>query len=193
MSQCSFPLVDKLLLTGSAKDYNFLKDSNHALDAVDDVADFKAVQGAFKTMGISNEDCFDMYRILAVILHLGNITCVSQEHDQAELSEQSNEIAERICHLIGVPVTQFVTALVRPQIKAGRDWVVQSRNAEQVIYSIEALSRSLYERMFGKLVETINLALDCPKTSVNFIGVLDIAGFEIFEVALFWQFVAQSH
>jgi myosin heavy chain 9/10/11/14 len=55
---------------------------------------------------------------------------------------------------------------------------------EQVYYSIEALSRSLYERMFGSIWDRINETLYTSSQKVSFVGVLDIAGFEIFEVSL---------
>jgi myosin protein heavy chain len=80
-------------------------------------------------------------------------------------------------------VAEFSRALCKPKIKAGRDWVTQARNVEQVYYSIEALSRSLYERMFGDLIDRINETLYTSSTKQSFIGVLDIAGFEIFEVS----------
>lgn len=61
--------------------------------------------------------------------------------------------------------------------------MVQARTDQQVLYSIEALSTALYERMFDSIIGRINQAIDTPgKKFTTFIGVLDIAGFEIFEV-----------
>lgn len=50
-------------------------------------------------------------------------------------------------------------------------------------YSIGALSKSIYERMFLWLVERINQTLLTKDRRAFFIGVLDIAGFEIFKVS----------
>ena len=72
-------------------------------------------------------------------------------------------------------------------MKAGREWVTVALNASQVQYSAEALTRALYERMFAALVEMINRAIDTPSFKTTFIGVLDIAGFEIFEKNSFEQ------
>lgn len=133
-------------------------------------------------MGFTREEQHDLFRIVAAILHLGNVTVTGNASDQAQMNDTS--VAERVCHVLGIPVAEFVRGLLRPKIKAGRDWVAQARNVSQVNFSIEALARALYERMFGQLVERINIAMDRPAGKSTFIGVLDIAGFEIFEVIL---------
>ena len=56
----------------------------------------------------------------------------------------------------------------------------------QVRFSIGALSKSLYQRMFKWLVSRINKTLDTKARRNFFIGVLDIAGFEIFQVLFMW-------
>lgn len=52
----------------------------------------------------------------------------------------------------------------------------------QVNYAVAALSKATYDRMFKWLVGRINLSLYTALPRQYFIGVLDIAGFEIFEV-----------
>lgn len=136
-------------------------------------------------MGFSEDEQFSIFKLVASILHLGNLKVVSDRSDQAKLSNP--EQAERLCHLFGIPVSEFTKALLCPKVKAGREWVTNARSSQQVIYSIEALAKSLYERMFGNLVEKINNAMDRNSTKMHFIGVLDIAGFEIFEVNSFEQ------
>jgi len=133
-----------------------------------------------RVMGINDEQQMNFFGVVATVLHLGNIKPVNDRQDQAQLPDTS--AAEKVCHLLGINVDEFIRGLLKPKIKAGRDWVTQAKNQEQVIYSIEALARVLYERMFQQLVDTINLTLDKDFSKTTFIGVLDIAGFEIFEV-----------
>lgn len=52
------------------------------------------------------------------------------------------------------------------------------------MYSIGALAKAIYDRMFKWMVTRINKTLDTKMQRQYFIGVLDIAGFEIFEVGL---------
>ncbi|KAJ3051404.1 hypothetical protein HK097_007621 [Rhizophlyctis rosea] len=178
---------DRFLVDGSVNDYRFIKNSNKNIDGVDDAADFKALQDALQIMQFTEEDQQDLLRSVAAILHLGNITVQNDREDQAQLSGPSQSVCEKVCHVLGIPAAEFVKALLKPKIKAGRDWVTQARNVEQVLYSVEALSRSLYERMFGKLVDKINGTMHTSGSKSGFIGVLDIAGFEIFEKNSFEQ------
>lgn len=138
-------------------------------------------------MHIMEQEQFDFFRVIAAILHLGNLAFTAARDDQAQLADDAQSTIEKFCHLTGIAVAEFTKSLLKPRIKAGRDWVVQSRTTEQVKYSIEALARAIYERMFGKLIDRINQAIDTPVARSTFIGVLDIAGFEIFGVNSFEQ------
>lgn len=91
--------------------------------------------------------------------------------------------AEKVAHLLGISSVDLVKALIKPRIRVGNEYVQQGRNLEQVNYSIGALSKSLYERMFSWLVKRVNKTLDTKARKNCFIGVLDIAGFEIFTVS----------
>ncbi len=95
---------------------------------------------------------------------------------------QDTSQAERACHLLGVPLVEFTRAVLRPRALAGREWVTQARTRRQALDELAALCKTLYEKSFGALVDQINRALDRPSSKSTFIGVLDIAGFEIFEV-----------
>ena len=86
-----------------------------------------------------------------------------------------------MAHLLGVNVTDLVKALLKPRIMIKNEVSIQGRTAEQVVYSIEALCKATYERLFKWLVARVNKTLDTKARKQHFIGVLDIAGFEIFE------------
>ncbi|KAI8846206.1 P-loop containing nucleoside triphosphate hydrolase protein, partial [Chytridium lagenaria] len=180
-------LKAKLLLDGTLNDYNFTKNSKKDIEGVDDAADFRLLQDSFNIMKLSSDEQNELYKIIAAVLHLGNIQVSGDRDDQAHLTEVGQSVCEKVCHVLGIPVAEFVKGLLKPKIKAGRDWVTQSRNVEQVQYSVEALSRTLYERMFGRLVDRINETLYVPSSKSAFIGVLDIAGFEIFDKNSFEQ------
>jgi myosin heavy subunit len=132
-------------------------------------------------MGIDDKDKLNLFRIVASILHLGNIS-VTNYRDRADIHDF--RMVERACHLLGISAEAFKKSLLSPRIKAGRDWVTQAKSPQQVVASLDALAKTLYERNFAFLVEKVNEAIDGNKTrdKLGFIGVLDIAGFEIFEV-----------
>ena len=122
----------------------------------------------------------DLFRIVAAILHLGNIEISGDRSNQAQIRTPSQ--VERACHLLGIPPAEFTKAVLRPKVKAGRETVVQARTKQQAVDEIASLAKTVYEKTFGSIVEMVNRALDRPKETSTFIGVLDIAGFEIFEV-----------
>ena len=131
-------------------------------------------------MGIDNSEQMNLWKTLAAILHLGNITVSTSHSDQARIPDLAQ--AELACHILGIPSDSFLKGLLNPRVRAGREWVNQSRTKAQVLHSLDALAKTLYERVFGFLVERINQSMERPSVKTSFIGVLDIAGFEIFKV-----------
>ena len=73
--------------------------------------------------------------------------------------------------------------LLKPRIKVGNEFVTQGRNKDQVSYSVGAMSKAMFDRVFKWLVKKCNETLDTKQKRQHFIGVLDIAGFEIFDVS----------
>ena len=96
--------------------------------------------------------------------------------------------AEKVAFMLGINAGDLLKGLLKPKIKVGSEYVTQGRNIDQVTYSVAALAKSLYDRMFAWLVKRVNKTLDTKNKRQFFIGVLDIAGFEIFDVR-----VAISH
>lgn len=106
--------------------------------------------------------------------------------DQATLPD--NTVAQKISHLLGLNVTEMVKAFLRPKLLVGREKVTKAQTKEQAESSVEAIAKACYERMFKWLVQRINRSLDRTKRQgASFIGILDIAGFEIFELNSFEQ------
>ncbi|KAG8883338.1 hypothetical protein FRB97_006763 [Tulasnella sp. 331] len=176
--ESSGSLRDALLLDGTVVDYHYLNKSRAQIDGVDDREEWRALKSALDVVGFTNDEQFDLFRIVAAILHIGNIEITEDRGNQAQISVPAQ--AEKACHLLGIPVPEFTKAVLRPRVLAGREWVTQARTKQQAMEELAALCKTLYEKSFGALVDRINLALDRPSNKANFIGVLDIAGFEIF-------------
>jgi myosin heavy subunit len=178
-------LKEKFLITGDLNEYSYTKNTNHNIDGIDDRAEFMVLKESMEIMNFSPEQQSMLFRVISAVLHLSNIQPTSDRDDQAQLRDTS--AAEKLCHVLGIPLAEFTKSLLKPRVQAGREWIAQARTVGQVLYSIEALARSLYERMFGQLVEWINKVLDRNAAKSHFIGVLDIAGFEIFDSNNFEQ------
>jgi hypothetical protein len=125
-----------------------------------------------------------VFRVVSGVLHFGNMQFKQERSsDQALLTD--NTVAQKIAKLFGLSVTDFTKALLKPKIKTGREFTVKSQTKAQVEFSCQALAKAMYERLFKWIVARINKTLDRSlRTGSSFIGILDIAGFEIFKVSL---------
>ncbi|AEO54624.1 hypothetical protein MYCTH_92028 [Thermothelomyces thermophilus ATCC 42464] len=173
-------------------DFVYTRDGQEIITGVSDRDEWETLMEAFMVMGFSDEEQASILRTVAAVLHLGNISVVkeSRSADQARLAPEANEVAAKVCKLLGVPLEPFLRGLLHPKVKAGKEWVEKVQTPEQVRFSVDALAKGIYERGFGDLVTRINRQLDRATMGLDdtrFIGVLDIAGFEIFEHNSFEQ------
>jgi myosin protein heavy chain len=173
-------------------DFAYTRDGNDSIAGVSDADEWKALVEAFQIMNFPEKDQLAILRTLVAVLFLGNVTVAKESlrADQATLTADGHKSAAVACKLLGVPVDAFVKGLLHPRVKAGREWVEKVQTPDQVRLSIDALAKGIYERGFGDLVTRINNQLDRSGVVGDdsyFIGVLDIAGFEIFKHNSFEQ------
>lgn len=163
------------------EDYEYLKHSRAAIDGVDDRDEWRLLKSALDVVGFTQNEQLELFKVVAAILHIGNIEITGT--DQAQIKDPSQ--TEKVCHLLGLSVQEFTKAVLRPRVLAGREWVTQARTKQQAMEELSSLCKTLYEKSFGALVDRINRALERPTSKSTFIGVLDIAGFEIFVCIIF--------
>nr|XP_015211714.1 PREDICTED: myosin-10 isoform X1 [Lepisosteus oculatus] len=179
-------LKSDLLLEGF-NSYRFLSNGNIPIPGQQDKDNFQETMEAMHIMSFSHEEILSMLKVVSSVLQFGNIVFKKERNtDQASMPE--NTAAQKLCHLLGMNVMEFTRAILSPRIKVGRDYVQKAQTKEQADFAVEALAKATYERLFRWLVHRINKALDRTKRQgASFIGILDIAGFEIFELNSFEQ------
>lgn len=184
---------DVLLLSGmDVEDFAYTRVGNDIIGGISDRDEWNTLIEAFHIMNFSEKEQMAIFRTIAAILHLGNVA-VRQESraaDQASLTPEAKASVDKACRLMGVQTEPFIKGLLHPKVKAGREWVEKVQTPEQVRLALDALAKGVYERGFGDLVSKINTQLDRAGVSSedsHFIGVLDLAGFEIFETNSFEQ------
>uniref|UniRef100_A0A7M4FMC1 Myosin-9 n=1 Tax=Crocodylus porosus TaxID=8502 RepID=A0A7M4FMC1_CROPO len=167
--------------------YRFLSNGHVTIPGQQDKDMFQETMEAMKIMGIPDEEQMGLLKVISGVLQLGNIA-FKKERNTDQASMPDNTAAQKVSHLLGINVTDFTRGILTPRIKVGRDYVQKAQTKEQADFAIEALAKATYERMFRWLVMRINKALDKTKRQgASFIGILDIAGFEIFELNSFEQ------
>ncbi|KAM5135111.1 myosin-10 [Mantella aurantiaca] len=179
-------LRSDLLLEGF-NNYRFVSNGYVPIPGQQDKDNFQETMEAMHIMGFSHDEILSMLKVVSSVLQFGNISFKKERNtDQASMPE--NTAAQKLCHLLGMNVMEFTRAILTPRIKVGRDYVQKAQTKEQADFAVEALAKATYERLFRWLVHRINKALDRTKRQgASFIGILDIAGFEIFELNSFEQ------
>ncbi|KAK7097804.1 myosin heavy chain, striated muscle-like [Littorina saxatilis] len=175
---------EKLLVQPDPGLYTFANQGHLTVDGIDDVEEMKVTDSAFDVLGFTEDEKLSMFKCTACIMHFGEMK-FKQRGEQAE-SEGTAE-AEKVAFLLGINAGDLLKGLLKPKIKVGSEYVIQGRTMAQVVNSVSALAKSLYNRMFEWLVKRVNKTLDTKKKRQFYIGVLDIAGFEIFDFNSFEQ------
>ncbi|KAJ5317507.1 hypothetical protein N7508_002015 [Penicillium antarcticum] len=183
---------EKLLIEDlQIEDFAYTREGNDSIVGVSDQEEWNSLIEAFHVMNFSEDDQLCILRTIAAVLHLGNVSVAkaSVRADQAALAPEGYSSVEKACQLLGIAAEPFVKGLLHPRVKAGREWVEKVQTPDQVRMALDALSKGIYERGFGNLVARINGQLGRSMASDDnyFIGVLDIAGFEIFDNNSFEQ------
>ena len=184
--------VDFLLEDLDVGDFTYTKYGNDTIAGISDKDEWNSLIEAFHIMGFSEEEQTAILQTVSAVLHLGNVSVMQESLrvDQASLTVEAKTHAQKVCQLLGVSSDAFTKGLLHPMVKAGREWVEKVQTPDQVRASIDALAKGIYERTFGDLVNRINRQLDRKSMGLDdshFIGVLDIAGFEIFDNNSFEQ------
>ncbi|XP_063058271.1 myosin-11a isoform X2 [Engraulis encrasicolus] len=167
--------------------YNFLLEGHVQIPGNEDDDMYVETMEAMEIMGFSEEERIDVLKVVSSVLQLGNIE-FKKERNQEQATMPDNTAAQKLCHLQGINVIDFTKAILTPRIKVGREVVQKAQTKEQADFAVEALAKAMYERLFLRILSRVNKALDKTKRQgASFLGILDIAGFEIFEDNSFEQ------
>ncbi|XP_064213623.1 myosin heavy chain, muscle isoform X25 [Tribolium castaneum] len=179
-------LKENCLLSDNVYDYNFVSQGKVTIPGVDDAEELELTDQAFDVLGFTQEEKDNIYKITAAVMHMGCMK-FKQRGREEQAEPDGTEASERVAKLLGIEAPGLYNALCKPRIKVGAEFVTQGRNVNQVNYSVGAMSKAMFDRLFKFLVKKCNETLDTKQKRQHFIGVLDIAGFEIFDYNGFEQ------
>uniref|UniRef100_A0A7M4EU76 Myosin heavy chain 15 n=1 Tax=Crocodylus porosus TaxID=8502 RepID=A0A7M4EU76_CROPO len=179
-------LQDMLLISTNPYDFHFCSQGVVTVDNLDDGEELMATDQAMDILGFIPDEKYGAYKMTGAIMHFGNMKFKERpREEQAEADGTEN--ADKVAYLMGINSSDLVKGLLHPRVKVGNEYVTKGQSVEQVVYAVGALSKAIYDRMFKWLVLRINKTLDTKLPRQFFIGVLDIAGFEIFDYNSFEQ------
>ncbi|KAK6019874.1 myosin head [Ostertagia ostertagi] len=169
------------------KDYWFVAQAELKIDGVNDKEEFQLTDEAFDILKFTPVEKMNCYKLVAAMMHMGNMKFKQRpREEQAECDGTDGEQdfiryrgpfkkrRKKLLPMYGIEPEDFIKALTRPRVK--------------VNWAVGAMAKGLYSRIFHWLVKKCNQTLDQKGISRDyFIGVLDIAGFEIFDFNSFEQ------
>ncbi|KAK7945439.1 hypothetical protein WMY93_001167 [Mugilogobius chulae] len=186
LSQVKPELLEMLLITNNPYDYAFISQGETTVASINDSEELMATDDAFDVLGFTQEEKNSIYKLTGAIMHYGNMK-FKQKQREEQAEADGTEDADKVAYLMGLNSADLIKGLCHPRVKVGNEWVTKGQNVAQVYYAVGALSKSVYEKMFLWMVLRINQSLDTKQPRQYFIGVLDIAGFEIFDFNTFEQ------
>ncbi|MCP9266367.1 Myosin-4 [Dirofilaria immitis] len=180
-------LKKELQLDQPLKTYYFVAQAELTIDGVNDKEEHQLTDEAFDILNFSPEEKMNCYRLVSAIMHMGCMKFKQRPREEQAEPDGTDE-AEKAASMYGIDTEEFLKALTKPRVKVGTEWVSKGQNVDQVTWAVGAMAKGVYARIFKWLVDKCNKTLDQKGLSRDyFIGVLDIAGFEIFDFNSFEQ------
>ncbi|KAL4687924.1 hypothetical protein H8957_004784 [Semnopithecus entellus] len=173
-------LIEMLLITTNPYDYPFVSQGEISVASIDDQEELMATDSAIDILGFTNEEKVSIYKLTGAVMHYGNLK-FKQKQREEQAEPDGTEVADKAAYLQSLNSADLLKALCYPRVKVGNEFVTKGQTVEQVTNAVGALAKAVYEKMFLWMVTRINQQLDTKQPRQYFIGVLDIAGFEIFD------------
>ncbi|KAJ6664112.1 hypothetical protein lerEdw1_008327 [Lerista edwardsae] len=178
----------KTLRLGNANYFHYTKQGGSpVIDGIDDAKEMLNTRRACTLLGIVDSCQMGIFQILAAILHLGNVGFTARDADSCTIPAK-HEPLNIFCNLMGVEYEQMAHWLCHRKLATATETYIKPISKLQAINARDALAKHIYANLFNWIVDHVNKALHSTMKQHSFIGVLDIYGFETFEINSFEQF-----
>merc|ERR1712027_81466 len=177
----------KCCLGDDIYDYSYVSQGKVTVASIDDNEELEYTDSAFDIIGFSNQEKWDCYKLTAGVMTCGEVKFEQKgRDDQAEVKDMT--VPNKVAELFGVNGDELMKSFCKPKIKVGTEWVTKGQTCDQATNGVGGIARATFDRIFKWLIIKCNDTLiDKSMKKSNFVAVLDIAGFEIFEYNGFEQ------
>nr|XP_009296049.2 unconventional myosin-Va [Danio rerio] len=178
----------KPLKLGSADDFPYTNQGGSpVIVGVNDLKEMQATRKAFSLLGITEAHQMGLFQILSAILHLGNVEVKERGSSSCSISDENGHLA-MFCDLTEVSNESMAHWLCHKKLKTATETLNKPVTRLEAVNGRDALAKHIYAKLFSWIVSQVNKALSTSSKPHSFIGVLDIYGFETFELNSFEQF-----
>uniref|UniRef100_A0A8D3CSB6 Myosin VIIBa n=1 Tax=Scophthalmus maximus TaxID=52904 RepID=A0A8D3CSB6_SCOMX len=183
----------KILSLGNAAEYNYLTMGKcTSCEGRDDVTEYAHFRSALKILMFTENDSWEISKLLAAILHLGNVNFRGTMENNLEgcdiLTSSNLAMASQ---LLEVDAKELERNLTQRSLMTTRESVTKPLTSAQAVDGRDAFVKAIYGKLFIWVVDKINAAIYKPPEDPNkvplSIGLLDIFGFENFSKNSFEQ------
>ncbi|KAF3452326.1 hypothetical protein FNV43_RR02759 [Rhamnella rubrinervis] len=176
---------------GNPKSFHYLNQSScYELVGVSDAHDYLATRRAMDIVGVSAKEQEAIFRVVAAILHLGNIAFAKGKEVDSSVpkDDKAKFHLKMTAELLMCDADALEDALCKRVMITPEEVIKRSLDPQSAAISRDGLAKTIYSRLFDWLVEKINVSIGQDANSRSLIGVLDIYGFESFKSNSFEQF-----
>jgi myosin heavy subunit len=176
-------------LTTQAEYHYLNQNACYPESTVDSQRDFHELEATMRHLGFTDDDVDNVWGVLALVLHLGNIQPVADASNSAA-SDVADAAQVGLCaRMLCVDDADLKTAIVSRSIVIRGETQVIHLTAQQAVSARDSLAKAIYVQLFDWIVLRVNQTLDDGSSNQMLsVGVLDIFGFEVFDDNLFEQF-----
>ncbi|KAH9681455.1 Myosin2 [Citrus sinensis] len=189
---CAGPAEDiEKYKLGNPRMFHYLNQSNfYELDGVDESKEYVKTRKAMEVVGINSDEQDAIFRVVAAILHLGNVEFAKgEEADSSEpKDEKSRSHLKTAAELFMCDEKSLEDSMCKRVIMTRDESITKWLDPAAAALNRDALAKIVYSRLFDWLVNKINNTIGQDPNSKVLIGVLDIYGFESFKTNSFEQF-----
>merc|ERR1712226_685479 len=179
----------KCLLSNDIYDYWWVSQGKTSVESINDKEDMQFADEAYDILGFTPEEKYNVYICTAIVMHMGNFAkdfVPVGKDEQAEIKDDTN--AQKVATLFGIDCEWMINYFCKPKLRVGGEWVSKGQSCSGAAAGVGGLGRKTYELVFRFITDKCNKTLiDPTMKKVQYIGCLDIAGFEIFEYNGFEQ------
>ncbi|XP_066375076.1 protein OPAQUE1-like isoform X4 [Miscanthus floridulus] len=181
--------ADKYKLAHPRNFYYLNQSHMYELEGVSDAEEYLKTRRAMDIVGICFSDQEAIFRIVAAILHLGNIEfSPGKEFDSSVIKDEKCKFhLQMAADLLMVDASLLLSTLCYRTIKTPEGNIIKAVDSSAAVIGRDTLAKTVYARLFDWLVDNINKSIGQDKESRSQIGVLDIYGFECFKYNSFEQ------
>ncbi|XP_033624983.1 unconventional myosin-Va-like isoform X2 [Asterias rubens] len=186
-ASCNLPELAALKLGHPDEFFYTSQGESPTVNGVDDSVTYEETKDAMALLGFQQDHIKQIFRVVGAVLHFGNVEIAPGEHESSKI-EKNNENLPVLCDLLGIEEVQMMKWLCNRKIITVKEILTKPLTRTQAIISRDALAKKIYSELFTWIVGQINKIIQPLAKSKSFIGVLDIYGFEMFEINSFEQF-----